>query len=61
MGLPAFALTLATTSKLDFQEFAPELMGSLGIISRELMSRMDKVMPHRSGTPAITIEKVRSA
>jgi hypothetical protein len=36
VGLPAFALTLATILEFDLQEFAPESTGSFGIIGREL-------------------------
>ena len=36
VGLPAFALTLATILEINLQEFAPESTGSFGIISREL-------------------------
>jgi hypothetical protein len=36
VGLPAFALTLATIPEFDLQELAPESTGAFGIISREL-------------------------
>jgi hypothetical protein len=36
VGLPAFALTVATVLEINLQEFAPESTGSFGIISREL-------------------------
>ena len=36
VGLPAFALTLATILEFDLQESAPEPTGSFGVIGREL-------------------------
>jgi hypothetical protein len=36
VGLPAFALTLATVLEVNLQEFAPESTGAFGVIGREL-------------------------